>query len=317
MNSFVKHSISLFAAFLVATISLFSQELVSTGLSKDTILIGDHIEWNARINVPTELTMDFDSLANPVVPGVEVISHFSIDTLSIKKKIAQIEAKAVLTSFDSGSYMLPDRIFYFYKDGNEVDTLKISGPSLEVETIPIDTANFEMFDIKPQFTYPVTFGEIFPWIALLIVVAGIVFLVWKFIRNRRENKTLFGKPIIKDPPHIIALRSLDKIRNEKLWQNNKEKQFYTSITDTLRIYLEGRFHIKTMERTSSEILDDLSHQDIKPTEFEELKELLERSDLVKFAKAHATDQENESAIPTAVRFVNATFLQEIEEENNG
>ena len=65
---------------------------------------------------------------------------------------------------------------------------------------------------------------------------------------------VFGKPDPKDPPHIVALRSLDRIRGEKLWQKGNQKQYYTEITDTLRVYIEQRFGIKTIERTSNEIL---------------------------------------------------------------
>ncbi|GAB1472850.1 hypothetical protein MASR2M69_02910 [Bacteroidota bacterium] len=40
------------------------------------------------------------------------------------------------------------------------------------------------------------------------------------------------------------------------------------------------------------------------------------SDLVKFAKYTAPEQDCESAIPSAVRFVNSTFLEQIEATDN-
>ncbi len=303
----------------IATAIFFSgnisaQELISYGLTKDTILIGDQIEWKVKMKVPRDLTIEVDSLGNPVTPGVERLGHFLIDTLTLKKKYAQVEAKATLTSFDSGSYVIPPRVFYFYRGNDLVDTIRIKDLALEVTTIPIDTATYKMYDIKPQFGYPVTFKEILPWVGGMILLIAIIFFMAWMLKNRKAHKTLFGKPIVKDPPHIVALRNLDKIRNEKLWQNKKQKQFYTEITDTLRIYLEGRYHIKTMERTSNEILSDLSLQKVETSQMEEITDLFSRADLVKFAKYSATDDENESTIPAAVRFVNATFLQEIEED---
>ncbi len=163
-------------------------------------------------------------------------------------------------------------------------------------------------------TYPYTVKEFVPWFGLLIAIFLFGYLIWKLIRNRKKKLSIFGKPVVVDPPHIVALRNLEKIRSEKLWQNNQEKQFYTEITDTLRIYLEDRFGIQTMEKTSKEILDSLSKEKIEPKEFNGLKELLELSDLVKFAKYKADQKENEEAIPIAVRFVNATFLQVMEQE---
>ena len=40
------------------------------------------------------------------------------------------------------------------------------------------------------------------------------------------------------------------------------------------------------------------------------------ADLVKFAKYSASEGENERAIPVAVRFVNATYVVKLEEEEN-
>jgi len=297
-----------------ASPSVSAQELISGGLSRDSVLIGDQVEWTARFRVPKELTMDFDSLSNPVVQGVEVISHFRLDTLKKRGGTLEVEARAIITSFDSGSYMLPDRVFYFYRDGEEADTIHLDGMRLAVNTIPIDTATFEMADIRPLFRYPVTFGEIMKWVGivlgiLVLVAAGVI-----IYRRRKENLSIWGKPKVVDPPHIVALRTLEKIRGEQLWQNKKQKQYYTAITDVLRLYMEGRFSIQAMESTTKEILDALSKQDIKPEEYDEIETLFTRADLVKFAKFSSTPEEDEGAIPVAVRFVNSTFLREIEEE---
>ncbi len=150
--------------------------------------------------------------------------------------------------------------------------------------------------------------------ALVDIVVLLGYLIRRFIKNRKQKISLFGKPVVADPPHIVALRTLEQIRSEELWQNNQEKLYYTNIIDTLRIYIEKRYGIQTMEMTSKEILDSLSKEKIEPKEYQNLGDLLKLSDLVKFAKYKATQDENENAIPVAVRFVNATFLQEMEQE---
>jgi len=311
------------AAILASFPLLRGQELVSNTLSKDTILIGDHITWKALFRVPEELTMDFDSLANPVVPGVEVIRHFSLDTISIKKKMAEIEATAILTSFDSGAYMLPNRVFYFYRDGEEVDTLHVDGMPIVVGTIAVDTATFmsperaegdttpRFSDIKPQFRYPVTFWEVAKWVLAAVLVAAVIAAAVIVIKRKKAGLTVMGHPAVQDPPHIVALRTLDKIRSEALWQKDRQKQFYTEITDALRLYIDGRFDITTLEATSAEILSELKKKDVRPEEYAELEELFTRSDLVKFAKLNCTKEENEAAVPVAVRFVNQTYERQI------
>ena len=305
--------ITVLSFFLTAGI-VSGQEIVSTTLSKDTLLIGDQAEWVSRLKVPAGMTVKIDSMSGFVVPGVEIVGDFHIDTVKKKKTFSYVDAGATITSFDSGSYVMPPLVVYFYEGEDLADTLRLLEVPLEVTTVPIDTTTYQIADLRPQFKYPVPTGIILMWIGIGILAAALIVLIIWLIVRRHKNKPLFGKAKPKDPPHITALRNLEKIRNQKLWQNGKEKQFYTGVTDVLRKYIEDRYDIKTMERTSNEIIKDLSKKDVKPEDFEEVSDLFSTSDLVKFAKYTATEEENEKAIPTAVRFVNDTFLQEIEEE---
>lgn len=161
--------------------------------------------------------------------------------------------------------------------------------------------------------YPVTFREVLPWAVLAIVLAVLGYLLYRYIRHRREQGSLFGKPVVQDPPHIVALRELDRIRGEQLWQNGEEKLFYTGVTDALREYIEARYEVSAMEKTTSEIMADLSDKKIEPRYYKELDELFKTADLVKFAKYVPGNEENEEVIPMAVRFVNAAFEQQLQE----
>jgi hypothetical protein len=170
-----------------------------------------------------------------------------------------------------------------------------------------------MHPIKGQMKYPVTFKEILPWAALALVVAVAGYLLFRYIKRRKENRGLFERPVVQDPPHIVALRELDRIRGEQLWQNGEEKLFYTGVTDALREYIEARYNVSAMEKTTSEIMEDLSDKKIEPRYYKELDELFKTADLVKFAKYVPQAAENEEAIPMAVRFVNAAFEQQLQE----
>jgi hypothetical protein len=219
-----------------------------------------------------------------------------------------------LTAFDSGSYFLPPVLVHIERADGSVDTLFYDGPVLDVNTIQIDTATFVPFDIKGQIKYPVTFSEIVLWGGVVLIAVALVLLIVLFVIRARKGRSIFGRTIVKDPPHIVALRSLEKIRGQKLWQNNRHKQFYTAVTDTLRKYISDRYNIAAMEQTSNEMFEDLKDKEIDPYLMERLRELFTTADFVKFAKHTPSIGENEEAIPTAVRFVNATFLQEIEKE---
>jgi hypothetical protein len=283
---------------------------------KDTLLIGDQTVLHFKTTVPKGVKYLFPTPDNPVVQGVELVGKPQIDTLQNRGGELVLDTKVTLTSFDSGSYVLPPFPAYLSKADGTIDTVWYDGGRLEVKTIQIDTTAFKPYDIKGQQTYKYTVGEFIPWFAILLAIVALFYLGYKLFKNYKEKKSLFKKAEPLDPPHIIALRNLERIRSEKLWQNNQEKRYYTEIVDTIRQYLEQRYGIQTMEKTSAEILEMLSKFDIESKVYKELEELFHVSDLVKFAKYKATQLENEEAIPIAVRFINSTFLQGMEEDKD-
>jgi hypothetical protein len=310
----------------------------SSVLSKDSLLIGDRVVWKTIFTAPERskiaiypyaeilkgATDDTTGGKTPVSLGnkIEVLRDFKLDTLSIKEGVKELEAEVILTSFDSGYYKLPLPLVIIQNEPklsdvgevvSDFDTLAFNTPSFYVNTIQIDTAKFQMKEIKGQIKYPITFREIIPWVLLGLLVIAIALAVYRYIKYKKENKDFFGHAIVKDPPHIVALKELEKLRNQKLWQNGKQKQFYTIITDTLRSYIENRFSVSAMEKTSGEILNELEEQKIEARAYKALTELFQLSDFVKFAKYTPIEAENEEAIPKAVTFINSTFMATEEE----
>lgn len=301
-----------FAAVSAACLAQSGEAL--SRLTRDTILIGDQVEWIIPLEMAPGEKYFLEDISNPPAPGVEIIKGLEMDTVRQSRSKIEIEGKVVLTSFDSGSYFLPNLIAMIEREGGAIDTLLVQGPELEVTTIPVDTATYVVKDLKGQIKYPLTFGEVFPWVLLALVVGATAYAAVRMVKMRRANRTFLGKPIVQDPPHIVALRSLEKIRRQKLWQSGRQKQFYTEVTDALRVYIAGRYGIATLERPSKEMLADLKKQNIEENLFEGVSQLFNRADLVKFAKYEAGEAENEEVVPGAVRFVNATYMSQVDQE---
>ena len=217
--------------------------------------------------------------------------------------------KLLLTSFDSGYYKLPLMVALTPQG----DTIYLDSPFLDVTNTPVDTANFVMHPIKGQMRYPVTFREVLPWIGLGLGIAALIALaVWLIIRYRRRHGEEAQK---KDPAHIVALRKLDNYRGSKMWAPEKQKAFYSGITDTLREYIDARYDIGAMEMTTAEIVKDMKKTDVPADLQDGLKDLFERADFVKFAKFTASDEDNAAALPFAVRFVTSTYQMDIDDSS--
>lgn len=282
---------------------------------KDTILIGDQVTLRFKTSLAKGEKFLFPAPSNPITEGVELVTAPITDTISQKDGVFELESRVVVTSFDSGSYSLPAFVAYKIKSDGTTDTLSFDGGSLVVNTIQIDTTTYKPFDVKEQMNYPYSLKEALPWAGLLVLLFLIIWFIRKAIKNIREKKNIFGKPIVVDPPHIVALRRLEKLREQKLWQNN-QKEFFTALTDTLREYIEERFSLQAMEQTSNEILKDLSNKEIEKIVYKELSDLLTLSDLVKFAKYTAQEHECENSLPAAIKFVNSTYMQQLEEDSD-
>lgn len=279
---------------------------------RDTLLIGDQATFSFITKVPAGSNFFLQNLQRDLGNNIELVSQPKTDTLKTDSLGTELQTTFTFTSFDSGSHVIPLINGYLQNPDGSIDTVTFDAGKLEVTTIQIDTTTYRPFDIKEQMTYPYTVKEFLPWIAVAVAAVAIIFFFIRLWKRWRERRSFFTEPSIPDSPYIAALKELETIRNERLWQNNQMKLYYTRITDVLRVYIEARFALQAMEKTSAEILHELRSKEIEESEYNSLKELLEVADLVKFAKYVATETENENAIPRAIRFVSTTAIMKEE-----
>lgn len=280
---------------------------------RDSILIADQIEYGFRLDsvkAGTAISLpDFSPASNDTLT---LVSNWRLDTLKIRgsrrkpaSRLFDIRARVVLAPFEEGKYQLPS-IPVRREYGNMVDTLVFEGIELDVKTMPVDTATFEIHDIKGQMKYPLTFAEVAPWLALAWLIAVIVIVIVCIVNIRASRVKQAEKP--QDPAHILALRELDKFRGDKFWAADKQKHFYSGVTDVLKVYMEDRFGIDAPEMTTAELFDALKKEDaLTPELYGEMKDLFETADFVKFAKLTVSDGDNAKVLPLAVRFVTSTY----------
>ncbi|MFI3321151.1 MAG: hypothetical protein R3Y50_01345 [Rikenellaceae bacterium] len=296
---------------------------ISVRLSRDSIMIGDQVDL--IVTVKKDITQ---LIALPEVDAksgegkVETLSGMVVDTIAQDNRTVTLEARQKLTSFERGIYTFKE-IPVVYIDKNINDTIYSDSVKLYVETYLIDTATYQMADLKPLMKEPFTFDElkyymrdifssIYTYIGLVLVLI-IAAIIW-YIRYRKR-KNVYVRPA--EPPHVTAIRTLEQIAHEKVWENGRYKEYYTRLTDAIRIYLVGRYDINAMEMTSAEIFDALAEIDINGREVERVKELLYLSDYVKFAKATPSNDDCRSSYDNAYFFVEETKLLPMEVKEEG
>ena len=281
---------------------------------RDSILVADQVEYGFEMKgVKAGTVFGLPDYSKTGSEDLVLVKDWQLDTTKIYLRTMTYDLKASVTLafFQEGEYQL-NPVIVARKLGEQIDTLVFTGAKLEVKTMPVDTTTYVPHDIKGQIRYPVTFSELLPWIGGGLLLVGLVAaLVWWLSKRKKEQEAAK----VREPAHITALRNLDKYRGDKFWAPEKQKAFYSGVTDTLKTYMGARFGVDAPEMTTAEVFDALKgEKDITPEVYESTKELFEIADFVKFAKHSAPDDYNAKVVPTAVRFVTDTYHAMLEEE---
>lgn len=112
------------------------------------------------------------------------------------------------------------------------------------------------------------------------------------------------------PAHEIAIEKLDRIVADDLLRQNRYHEYFDRVTDTVREYLGNRFGFFALDLTSRELLEELRDRPTPGLDHGLLGRMLSEADLVKFAKARATDEMASRAIDGAYSVVSSTRPQD-------
>lgn len=305
--------------FFISTLWTTAQMVetrATMGISKDTMLIGDTV--TLYIDIEKDMVQNIaipDFTDGMLTDKIEIIEGPTIDTISEDNRAVHLRLSYVITAFDAGGYIM-DSFPLMIGNAEPFDTLYARGSGLlAVGTFEIDTTKDAIADIKPIIATPYSWDEfvedlkanwlLFSIIAIL-VAAIVIGVLWYLKRKRARLEALKALP-----PHVRALSSLENIRNQRLWQDGKVKEYYSEITDVLRTYMEERFGVYAMEMTSSEILAALKAMHTEAKLMSAMSSLFEISDLVKFAKVTPEGDECETAYFDAYYYIEQTKPVEI------
>ena len=292
----------LLSVLLFQTVNARQIEVKAT-IDSTNILIGQQTLIRLEVVQPKEAKVNFPHFEQEgtFTPNVEILAISKADTSKVDKERILIKQNYLITSFDSGSYVIPPFKFQFIDQDYETNSLILNVDNVQIKE------DEEIRDIKPLYQPP------FDWLifliiwlillALALIGVGIYFYILKM-----KNKPIpfFEKPKVLLPAHEIALQKLTEIKEEKLWQKGQDKLYYTQLTDVLREYFTRRFNIQAMEMTSGEIIDALQTDYDAKVILDKLKQIFSVSDMVKFAKRRPTTEENEISIVNSFFVVNQT-----------
>ena len=270
---------------LLLTKLAFSQ---NAKLDTNIILIGEQI--NLTLSNPLDETEIWPNYNDFLPEEIEVINALKIDTIN-----NLITQKIIITAWDSGSYYISPIKFSKNKE--------TQGIIINVQTVEI-AEDAKLKDIKEPINEPIGWSDIWPFIFVVLIIILIIYLLKRYVFKAKE-KIITTKPKIIIPPGVIALQELEKLEKDKIWQQGNIKEYHTQLSEIIRRYCEDKFKFIALELTTNEILEELNII-LTNTQINNLKLILQRADLAKFAKSKPINTENIESMVLAKEFVNST-----------
>jgi hypothetical protein len=303
--------------FLFAGKISFSQVSLKATLDTNKIRIGEQVKldlyllFNPNSGVKK---IEWPEFADTITEKIEVLSVSAIDTTMPDKNdpgILQQHQQLLISVYDSGYYAVPP--FKFIINGDTANPVWTEPLLIEVHTVPTDSSLKKVKDIKEPLNQEFSwlwYKEYFYWgIAILVFIAGVILYV--YYRNKRARQKILEPEKPKIPAHITALASLERIKEQQVWKDGKVKEYYSEITDTVRLYIEERYNVLALESTTDELLQIMKSQVIDSTSKEKLQHMLKLADFVKFAKMLPLEQEHAQVLQNAFDFVNGTKREDV------
>ena len=283
----------IYLLFLLLPFLSYGQQVkISAAPDRSEMKIGEQIHYKIAVEADSTARVSFPD-AQQFAP-FEVVSQTPVDTFKERDRFRLIKEYA-LTQFDSGHYTLPSLRIGVNKDQYQTDSL-----SFVVHDVVLDTLKQPLYPIKPAIEVKKAKSDSSFW---YWIVGGIVFLTvlfslyWFFIRKKKGLQLDTEAAL---PPFDRALLKLKNLQNSRYLLESNHKEYYSVLTDIIRKYLEEEIHITATESTTDELLAklqvflDAGKLHLSSQVMDELRTVLKKADLVKFAKSKPEDYEAES-----------------------
>ncbi|MBK9191662.1 MAG: hypothetical protein IPM77_09175 [Crocinitomicaceae bacterium] len=304
-------------AFLVSLFA-YGQKAEMT-IDTNRIRIGEQTVLRILFEYPNpneDALIGWPQFDETITDKIEIIDK-TVDYESVIDSISKTylrEQQITISVFEPGVFKIPAVDIEFNETVVQSNELEIL-----VETVPVDTSK-GIVDIKPIYEVEYSFSEMtldfFKTYWYVFAGAGVLvalFLLFRLLKKYRKTKPEPEAP--KIPAHIIALAELNELLMREQWKNEDKKEYYSRMTDTVRKYLEERFNIFALEKTTREILLELKNADISSDDKAFLKKILSQADMVKFAKFTPADEDGFVSLKLSIEFVEKTKKMEVESTN--
>ena len=307
----MRHSLNLIllGLFLLSSENRgYSQEVrADLFLTPETSKIGDLLQLKLEVKFGDEYQFQIPDLKVTLLPMEVGDPHITRKRIEggMTTEIHLFETFV----FDTGRIVIPSQDIVYWHGLDTTDRKSTQTDTIWIYVQSLLTADAsDIRDIKEPIEIPQPFDKW--WLLILILVTlTIALFVYYFWRKRTEKPIIpFKKRKDIRPAHEIALESLRILKGKKLIENNQVDRYYTALSKILREYIENRYFLKALEMTTTEVLDAIDRAGLYEKIGDGVKEVLNESDLVKFARFIPNKSVGDRLISDTVTMVDNTKI---------
>ena len=235
--------------------------------------VGDQVTWNVRLNnIGKNLSLDFPKLE------IENDSISLISQSNVLDNNLIIGQSFKFSFWETGNFLTP---YYYVKVINDINKDEFNFEPERRSVVVLSVLEENSANNMRPLKGPVPVDSIFPWdlfikIILILFFISLMILIWK----KREPST----QIISISKNQISPYEFAKNRLLNLDSNGFSKEFYSELSHITRQFVEKSCYIGALEMTTEEISQNENIFHMNDDIFFEWVSLLQKADLIKFAK---------------------------------
>jgi hypothetical protein len=279
---------------------------VASSVDKASITIGDPIHFTLTVDQAPGIKVNLPGL-NVALGNFEIRDYKSHQQVHKQTGRTALTIAYVITTYGTGQYAIPPVTLEYVTPANERKTVSSDSIQIEVRSIKPSEAQ-EIKDIRTPVEIPASLGWLYWSLAILGLALAGLGGYYVYLRKRWMGRGfIFDREAeLLRPPHEVAHEELDRIEHMGLIAAGRIKEHYTLAADALRTYTARRYGIVTLERTTDEIIQEMSDRSLPADHVVRYRDFYLACDMVKFAKHVPDAGEINSLVPTARAIVDAT-----------
>nr|MBU1328855.1 hypothetical protein [Candidatus Omnitrophota bacterium] len=160
-----------------------------------------------------------------------------------------------------------------------------------------------MNDIRPLKDVVEISGRFPALLVIALILTALVIAAFIYLKKKKVEEKLSMPP---RPAGEIAREALKALKEMKLSEKGMIKEYYIKLSDIIRAYMENRYVIFAMDRTTWELFQEMKSKKIERLHADRINDFLEDCDMVKFAKYTPSQNEMEEAHKKAEEIVEIT-----------